>query len=99
MQENSEKNKDLVTVPYFVYESAEARSERYNKRVTIALIISIILLFVSNALWLYMWCQYDYIDETSVSVEGEGNANYIGQDGEIYNGKDSSKTQNVEDTE
>lgn len=49
-------NKD---VPYIVYEGAIASSERHIKRLIIALIICIILLFVSNALWLLYESQFD----------------------------------------
>lgn len=71
------ENKD---VPYIVYEGAMASSERHIKRLIIALIVCIILLFGSNAMWLYEWCQYDYIDEveTTTSYEQDGDLNIIG---------------------
>ena len=53
-------------VPYIVHESAEARHERREKRLLIAVIIAVVLMFASNAMWLYMWAQYDY---ESYSVE------------------------------
>jgi hypothetical protein len=60
-------------VPYIVYESAQSRSERCIKRLTVALILSILLIFISNALWLYAWCQYDYVSEnTSYTQDGKG---------------------------
>lgn len=79
-------------VPYLVYEGQMARNERIIKRLIIALIISIILIFASNALWLYEWCQYDYTSSSStVEIDsGEGVANYIGNDGDITNGEDKS---------
>ncbi len=91
MQDKNVFNNDLLTVPYIVYESEQSRSERYIKRLTIALIIAIALTFLSNALWLYEWCQYDYVD-TTVMVDGggDGNANYIGEDGDINNGENYS---------
>lgn len=74
-------NKD---VPYIVYEGAMASSERHIKRLIIALIICIILLFGSNAMWLYEWCQYDYVDEveTTYTQDGEG-INVIGNANEV----------------
>ena len=67
-----------------------ARNERNIKRLIIALIVSIAAIFASNAAWLYAWCQYDYSSEETVieidSTDG-GNANYIGNDGDIYNGE------------
>ena len=81
-----------ATVPYIVHEGAEARHERREKRLLIAVIIAVALMFVSNAMWLWAWMQYDYTDEGyTVELEtSDGNANYIGQDGDIYNGTDSS---------
>lgn len=50
-----EKNMAHRDVPYLVYEATQARHERTIKRVVIALIIAIILIFVSNAIWLWAW--------------------------------------------
>ncbi|HCJ37829.1 MAG TPA: hypothetical protein DHV37_05830 [Erysipelotrichaceae bacterium] len=75
-------------VPYIAFESMMARYERHTKRLVIALIVAIVLMFASNIAWLYAWYQYDYSSETStVEVDGkDGIANYIGNDGEINNG-------------
>lgn len=82
-------------VPYVVYESAQARNERDKKRLLIALIISVVLVFISNAIWLWAWMQYDYVSEEVIvdSADG-GNANYIGQNGDINNyGEGSSASE------
>lgn len=77
-------------VPYIVYESAIAREERQQKRLVIVIVILVFLLFMTNAVWLYFWNQYDYVEE-SVDVDSDhGIANYIGNDGDITNGKDIS---------
>lgn len=47
-------------VPYIVHEASMAREERIIKRLVIALIVGISLLFTANCAWLYAWCQYDY---------------------------------------
>ena len=85
-------------VPYFVYEGEQARNERHIKRLIIALIVSIALIFASNAAWLFAWCQYDYSsEETTIELDGGdgGNANYIGNDGDIYNGTDKGNENNT----
>lgn len=86
-----ERRVNTEPVPYIVFESAQARSERHIKRITIALIVAVILIFLSNALWLNAWMQYDYSDDLEyVSVDaGEGTANYVGNDGDITNGANS----------
>lgn len=75
-------------VPYLVFEGQMARNERSIKRLIIALIIAVILIFATNMAWLYAWNLYDYSTETVEIDSGEGIANYIGNDGEINNGED-----------
>ena len=74
-----------VNVPYVVHESTVARQERQIKRMWIALIVAVALIFASHAIWLYAWMQYDY-ESYEITADGDSNANYIGQDGNIYNG-------------
>ena len=85
-------DKEINSVPYVVHEGILSRMERSNKRMLIALIIAVTLLFASNALWLYEWTQYDYCGDTTsqdVTLESkDGIANYIGNNGDISNGKD-----------
>ena len=77
-------------VPYIVHETAMARNERNVKRMIVAVITAIALLFASNALWLYAWMQYDYSsEEVIIDSQDGGTANYIGNDGDIINGEDS----------
>ena len=78
------------SVPYIVHESSMARMERQVKRLWIALIVCIAMIFASNATWLYAWMQYDYTSEeviVDVNSDDGGNANYIGNDGDIVNGE------------
>ena len=78
-----------VTVPYVVHESTVARQERHVKRLWIALIVSVALIFASNAIWLYAWMQYDCSSEEIVveqDAQNGGNNNYIGNNGDINNG-------------
>ena len=86
-------------VPYIVHESSMARMERQIKRLWIAVIVAVCLLFASNAGWLFCWMQYDYSSEEIVveqDAKDGGNANYIGNDGDIVNGlpeSDNSEAQ------
>ena len=87
------------SVPYIVHESSMARMERQIKRLWIAVIVAVCLLFASNAAWLFCLMQYDYSsDEIVVEQDAQdgGNANYIGNDGDIVNGlpeSDNSEAQ------
>ena len=91
-------DKAPASVPYVVHESTVARMERIIKRQWIALIVAICMIVGCNALWLYAWMQYDYTSEETVvdvnSADG-GNANYIGNDGDIVNGKDNGQEENT----
>lgn len=91
--------KDIQQIPYIVYESEQARNERHIKRLIVALIISIALIFASNALWLWGWVQYDYSSEETVveqKTDDGGNANYIGENGDINNGLPESNNTSSE---
>lgn len=71
------------TVSYIVFESAQARSERTIRRLIIALIMTIIFLFLSNAYWVYQWNQYDY-EAVSFAQDGTGlNSINLGRQGDV----------------
>lgn len=83
-------------VPYIAYEGTIARFERTVKRLVIAVVICIVLLLASNALWLYAWMQYDYEGEVvTTTQDGKGiNINSVGGSKVDYGAKDSLQTQN-----
>ena len=69
---------------FYIFEGAMARMERSNRRLFIAIIITIILLFLSNLAWLYIWNQYDYVDDGySVDLGGDGIATFVGERGNV----------------
>ena len=73
------------SVPYIVHESSMARMERQIKRLWIALIASVVLLFASSAIFTWAWMQYDYSSEEIVyQQDGEG-TNIIGDSNEVDN--------------
>jgi uncharacterized paraquat-inducible protein A len=81
----------MMTVPYIAHQSAAARQERQIRRMWIALIVAIALMFFTNMIWVGVFSSYDYSsEEIIVDAEDNGNANYIGQDGNIYNGENNS---------
>jgi hypothetical protein len=83
---------DVTSVPYIVYESAEMRAERRYKRLLIVLIITIVLMFISNAIWLYEWTSYDYVSTETIIEAQDGMANYHSDNnrckGDTYYGED-----------
>lgn len=82
---------DKQMIPFVVMESVMTRNERTIRNLITALVITILLLFVSNAIWVYEWTRYDYSSE-SVDMDTEnGTANYIGESGDISYGMDKSE--------
>ena len=85
----------IASVPYIVFESAEARADRRNKRLVIALVITIILLFLSNAIWVYEWMFYDYVSTETIIEATDGMANYHSDNnrciGDTYYGEDNTE--------
>lgn len=86
---------DERTVPYLVYESTIARLERTIRRLIIVVILAVILLAATNALWLYEWTQYDY-SSVEINTEDGGDSSYLkaGANGIINNVKNSSQDEN-----
>lgn len=74
MEENREK-----TVPHditrYAFEAVMAMTERQIKRLTVALVVAILGIVLSNLAWLYCWMQYDYVgDGVEQTVEMDGGA-------------------------
>ena len=91
----TDKNPD--NVPYIAHESAMARSERNSKRLWIAILVLIVALIGTNLAWIIYENSFEEVATTEkiiVDAEDNDNANYIGQDGDIYNGEDYCKENN-----
>ena len=75
------------SVPYIVHESSMARMERQIKRLWIAVIVAVCLLFASNAGWLIYESHFEtfYYEQDG---EGINNVN-LGEQGELNNGAES----------
>lgn len=78
-------------VPYIAFESEMARHERSIKRLIVALILTIALLFVSNIAWLWFFNQFDLLADTVTQDTQDGDNSYIGNDGAIVNGAADGK--------
>lgn len=74
-----------IGVPFVVYEAEMDRQERRFRRLIWIVIALIAAIVIMNAAWLYAWMQYDYVSYEAVTDAG-GDANVIGNDGDIYNG-------------
>lgn len=85
-------NDEKMCVPYIVYEGEMARQERNVKRLVVMLAIMLVLFFASNMAWLYVWNQYEYVDETIEASQDGSGVNIVGGEDVNY-GSDGSDTQ------
>lgn len=90
-----DNNENNVVMSRYAFERMQAKDERNDLFRNITIIMLIILLVVTNAMWLVAWNQYDYVeDEITVNGEEDGIANYIGNDGDISNGIHTAQDEN-----
>jgi len=88
-----DNNVKMANIPYIAHEGTVTHLVSIIKGLIIALCVVVFLMVASNLAWLYVYNQYDYADNETVTVDSEdGNASYIGNDGDIINGTDSSQT-------
>ena len=91
------ENNDMITMSKYAFERMQAKDERNDKFRNITIILLIILLVVTNGMWLWAWNQYDYVDAEEYSVDmsadGDSDANYIGNNGDINYGGSNYSTQ------
>lgn len=73
---------------YRIYETSMARMDRQLKRLWIAILVAVIATVATNIAWLIYISQYDF-ESYEVTADNDGVANYIGNDGDIYNGGES----------
>jgi len=85
-KQEEKKDNDNASVPFFVHEANMTRMDRHNKRLCVALIVLIIALFASNALWLWAWSSYDYTSEGYVYTQDGQGVNVIGDSNEVAYG-------------
>lgn len=81
---------DNKNIPYIAFEAEMARYERTIRRLLIALMVSIALLFISNVAWLWFFNQFDYAIDTVTQGTEDGDNSYINANGSVVNGTTDS---------
>ena len=94
------ENNDNIVMSRYAFERMQAKDEKNDRWRNIIIITLIILLVVTNAMWLWERNQYDYVDTYEVDLDsGEGgDANYIGNNGDISYGENNSTENTEQDT-
>lgn len=85
---NTNETHDLV----YVYEGAQARLERSNKRLWVLAIILIAALILSNVAWIVYESQFETVSETTTQIEAtqDGNGVNIIGNGDINYGAETN---------
>lgn len=92
-----DRNTDMIQVPYIVHEGTMARMERTIKRLFILVIIAILIIFMSNGIWVWYINQYEYcIETTSYEQDGEGinligDRNHVNTGSEVYQDEEGTE--------
>lgn len=95
-----DNDKRLAQIPFYVYEDMADRLDRTQRRLIIALVCSIlaivflsVMVYLINKTWANVWSEFEVVadDSESISVESDGDANYIGRNGVIVNGENSGE--------
>ena len=89
------ENERPAAVPYIVYSDTVANYHWVIKKLVIALVIVVCLMFASNLAWLWVFQSYDYTSEETV-LESDGNsvANYTGGNGGVIYGREGDNKEN-----
>lgn len=87
------ENNDNIIMSRYAFERMQAKDERNDKWRNVIIVLLIVLLVLSNGLWLWYESQFEYVvdDYTEVDAGDGGTANYIGHDGDITNGTNSTQ--------
>lgn len=91
---NSCNTNDMAVMPIAQHEKDQNRLMGIIKWLITVILVLIVLLVGYIAFDKWRDSRYEDVVETEeiiVDAEDSGTANYIGNDGDIYNGKDSSK--------
>ena len=81
-----------TNVPYAALELTTEKLTQIIKRLIIIIIVLVVAFTTSNVLWLLYESQFD--TEMCDIQNEDGTANYIGRDGDITNGENSSQEEN-----
>ena len=86
-----------VTMSEGAWERHEERNKKLINKLIAVILVLVVLLVGSNVAWLVYESQFQEIvttEEIIVESEDDGIANYIGNDGDIYNGESYSQKDN-----
>lgn len=87
---NCGTNNDMAVMPIAQHEKDQNCFTGIIKRLIAVIVLLVVLLVGTNAGWLWYENQFEVVEETTTTItqdNAEGYNNYIGNDGDIVNGK------------
>lgn len=89
-------NENNIIISRYAFERMQTKDEKNDRWRNIVILVLIILLVVTNAMWLVAWNQYDYVDEYGIEAQQEGEGINIVGAGDVSYGTDSYDSQETE---
>lgn len=88
-----ENNNDNIIMSRIAFERMQAKDERNDLWRNIIIVLLIILLVLSNGLWLLYESQYETVDDYSIEAEQDGEGVNVFGGGNVNYGAESNSTQ------
>lgn len=79
IHDNKRAIDELKNYTFNAFESAITRYEKIIHRLIVVVVLSLVMLFISNAVWIYAWKQLDFADSTIIN-NTEGTTSFVGGD-------------------
>ena len=79
---------NAAPVPFVVHENMRAQMDTHARRLVRVIVLLVLLLAASNGAWL--WHEFRYETVRIEQTNDNGINNYIGNDGDIFNGEPSN---------
>ena len=94
------ENNDNIIMSRLAFERMQAKDERNDRWRNIIIVLLIVLLVATNAMWLWAWNQYDYVDEFSIEAEQDGEGiNIVGGGNVDYGTEGKGNDKEIKDKE
>ena len=81
--EGLDDQQKAAMLPYYVHEGEMTRLERINKRWFAAFLVVLVMLFVTNAAWIWYENQFEEIHIEQEGSTDSGGSNYFNGTGEL----------------
>lgn len=94
------ENNDNIIMSRIAFERMQSKDERNDRWRNIIIVLLIILLVATNAMWLWAWNQYDYVDEYTIEAEQDGEGvNIVGGGNVDYGAEGEGDAEKKQDKE